>query len=456
MGLFKSSKKVGLFADVIRCDESDHLIWKWHPDGTEAGTHGREYAIRFGSKLRVREGEVAVFAYKQSGSVFNDYIVGPFEDTLHTKNIPVIGAIIASFWGGDTPFQAEVYFINTAKNIQIKFGVPFFDICDERFPDFTVPVAVRGSINFKIEDYREFVKIYRLENFTLSDFSARIRDSAVRCVKNVVTNVPAVHGIPVIQIERRISAINEIVELNISERLSDDFGVTVTGVDITAIEIDKSSAGYRGLMAVTRDVTAATAEAKAEADIATIKARAEADNEDYLERKRMEREADAYDRTMKTRSENITAYSVGESTKVGVAGAAALGDMGASGATSVDVGGASFNPAGMMAGMAIGSVVAESVAGTMRTAMSGASVPPAAPAAALAPAVAVPPPIPTVAFHVAKDGAATGPFDMATLSAMAARGDLRGDMLVWRAGMPAWARADSVSELAGLFPPPII
>ena len=109
-----------------------------------------------------------------------------------------------------------------------------------------------------------------------------------------------------------------------------------------------------------------------------------------------------------------------------------------------------------MAGMAIGSVVAESVAGTMRTAMSGASVPPAAPAAAPAPAAAVPPSIPTVAFHVAKDGAATGPFDMATLSAMAARGDLRGDMLVWRAGMPAWARADSVSELAGLFPPPII
>ena len=452
MGLFKNNKKVGLLADVIRCDESDHLIWKWHPDGSEAGEHKREYAIRFGSKLRVREGEVAVFAYKQPGKVFNDYIVGPFEETLHTKNIPVIGALIDSFWGGDTPFQAEVFFINTAKNVQVKFGVPFFDVCDERFPDFTVPVAVRGSVNFKIEDYREFVKIYRLENFTLADFSARIRDAVTRYVKNVVTNVPAVHGIPVVQLERRISAINEIVELNLSERLMTDFGVTVTGVDVTALEIDKSSSGYRGLMAVTRDIAGATAEASAEAQIASIRARTAADNEDYLERKRMEREAEAYDRKMKTRSENIGAYSVGENTKVGVAGAIALGEMGASGAGNVNIGGSSFNPAGMVAGMAIGSAVAESVSGTIRTAMSGATVPPVAPA----PSAAVPPPIPTVSFHVAKDGAATGPFDMTTLTSMVAAGTLRGDTMVWRAGMPSWVRADSVSELAGLFPPPII
>ncbi len=451
MGLFKSSKKIGV-ADVIRCDESEHLIWKWHPDGTVAGESEREYAIRFGSKLRVREGEVAVFVYKQKGKVFNDYIPGPFEETLHTKNLPIIGALIDSFWGGDTPFQAEVFFINTAKNVQTKFGVPFFDVCDERFPDFAVPVAVRGSINFKIEDYKEFVKIYRLENLTVSGFSTKVRDATIRYVKNVVTNIPAIHKIPVIQLERRITAINQVVELNLMERLKNDFGVTVTGVDITAVELDKSSSGYCELMSVTRDIAGATAEAKADAEIETIRARADADNEDYLERKRLDREADAYDRKMKTRTENIAAYAMEERARVGVAGSVALGEMGASGAGRVDVGGASFSPAGIVAGMAIGSAVAEGVSGTIRTAMSGGSVPPSAPA----PSASVPPPIPTVSFHVARDGAASGPFDMVTLSSMVASGALKADTLVWRSGMPAWARADSVSELAGLFPPPIV
>ena len=35
-------------------------------------------------------------------------------------------------------------------------GVPYFDVFDPRFDDFGVPTAVRGAINFKIADYREF------------------------------------------------------------------------------------------------------------------------------------------------------------------------------------------------------------------------------------------------------------------------------------------------------------
>ncbi|MBQ2793824.1 MAG: DUF4339 domain-containing protein [Clostridia bacterium] len=62
----------------------------------------------------------------------------------------------------------------------------------------------------------------------------------------------------------------------------------------------------------------------------------------------------------------------------------------------------------------------------------------------------------TAGAVVVADGAAVGPFDMATLSAMAASGTLKAETLVWRAGMPAWARADSIAELCGLFPPPIV
>ena len=67
MGLFGfGSSKEGGFMDVIRCDESnDYLIWKWSPDPSGAPTK-KENAIRYGSSLRVKDGEVAVFVYKQS------------------------------------------------------------------------------------------------------------------------------------------------------------------------------------------------------------------------------------------------------------------------------------------------------------------------------------------------------------------------------------------------------
>ena len=77
-----------------------------------------------------------------------DFIEGPFDQILKTANLPVLASIVGLAYEGGTPFQAEVYFINLAKIIQVKFGVPFFDVYDPRFADFGVPVAVRGTGRF--------------------------------------------------------------------------------------------------------------------------------------------------------------------------------------------------------------------------------------------------------------------------------------------------------------------
>ena len=74
MGLFGNTPKAGGFMDVIRCDEPSYLIWKWHPKGSEPGNNNRENAIRWGSSLRVKDGEVAVFVYNQPNGFKEDFI----------------------------------------------------------------------------------------------------------------------------------------------------------------------------------------------------------------------------------------------------------------------------------------------------------------------------------------------------------------------------------------------
>ena len=427
---FFNKSKTGGFMDEIRCDESSYLIWKWHPAGSQQGNNNRENAIRWGSSLRVKDGEVAVFVYKQKNGTMQDYIVGPFDQTIKTANFPVLASIIGLAYDGGTPFQAEVYFINLAKIIQVKFGVPFFDVYDPRFADFGVPVAVRGTVSFGISDYKEFIKLHRLNNFNLDDFQRQIRDAVTRYVKDTVANAPAVNNIPLVQIETKTSQINDVIEYDISERLKENFGVTVSGVDIGTIEIDKSSEGYRQLMAVTKDVTAA---------------RIQAETQDYMERLRIQREEGQYAMHKQTQSANIGAFQVEKQAEVGVAGANALGQMGANGAGSVDLGGngGGFNPAAMMAGMAVGGAVGQNMAGIMNNAMSGTSQP--------LQNNMTPPPIPTVAYHIAVNGQATGPFDIATLTQMANTGQITADSLVWKNGMAEWAKAETVDELKSMF-----
>lgn len=448
MALFDRNNRKGGFMDEIRCDEPSYLIWKWHPSGVQSGQTVRENSIRWGSSLRVKDGEVAVFVYKQKDGTMQDFIVGPYDQTIKTANFPVLASIIGLAYEGGTPFQAEVYFINLARIIQVKFGVPFFDVYDPRFDDFGVPVAVRGTVSFGISDYREFIKLHRLSNFDLDDFQRQIRDAVSRYVKDAVANAPAAHNIPLVQIETKTAIINDAVEYDISERLKETFGVVVSGVDIGSIEIDKSSDGYRQLMSVTKDIAGATTKAEAEAKIRDIEQKQRIEAADYEERLRIAREEGAYAQHMHTRTANIGAYQVEKQAEVGVAGAEALGQMGANGAGTIDIGGdggsgMGFNPAAMMASMAVGGVVGQNIAGVMGNAMSGMSQ-------AGQPGM-IPPPIPVVAYHVAVNGQATGPYNLQVLQQMISGGQLTADSLVWKNGMAEWAKAGTVDELKGLF-----
>lgn len=440
MGLFsrfkKPKKSGGLGADLIECGEKNYLIWKWHPNMYKEGTLKREDMIRTSSVLHVKSGEVAVFVYKQKKKgIFEDYIVGPYEETLKTKNFPVLEKIIGAWYEGDTPFRAEVYFINLAQAIQINFAVPYFDIVDPRHPDFSVPVAVRGTMTFNIQDYENFAKLNRLMTFELVAFKKMIFDSVARFVKGEVAKAPAENDISLISIESKLDLINESVEIKLKDKMAETFGINVTGFDISAIELDKSSDAYQELKRITKDI---------DKDI-TIK-KADIDLKNYEESLRIQREEGQYAQRMATKQTNLGAYQTEVSGTVGVASAEALGKMGENGVGNINLGNgfdSTFNPMTMMAGISLGNAIGQKMVGTLNTALS-----PETPGS-------VPPPVPTIKYFVAKDGKAIGPFDLETLKSMISIGELNQETLIWKDGMPEWKAAKTDKELSKLFPPKV-
>jgi len=447
MALF--GKKEGGLMDVIRCDEQSYLIWKWRPAGADANESKKENAIRWGSSLRVKDGEVAVFVYKQKDGAMQDFIEGPFDETIKTANFPVLSSIVGVAFGGGTPFQAEIYFINLAGITQTKFGVPYFDVFDPRFLDFAVPVAVRGTISFKITDYKAFIKLHRLINFDLEAFKEQIEDAVKKYVKGVVTNIPQENGIPVMQLERKILQVNEIVENYLKPRLQNDFGVIVSALDIGTIEADKESEGYQRLREVTQDVAGVTTKAQAAVNIQNMQDMQAINADNMAATLQAQREELQHAQRMKTDSENFAVHQLNQQAGVVRAGATALGQMGAGGAINMGAGGG-FNPAGVMTGIAMGGALGGQMAGMMNNMMQGMNTP-------SAPGTAPPPP-PVVKYNIAVNGQSTGPFDMNALAQMVQSGQLTRQSHVWKQGMSGWAAAGTVQELAVLFtqntPPP--
>jgi membrane protease subunit (stomatin/prohibitin family) len=76
--------------------------------------------FRLGSQLIVRESQAAVFF--RDGQALD--ILGPGRHTISTANIPLLVSLISIPFGGETPFKAEVYFVNMKDFLDQKWGTP--------------------------------------------------------------------------------------------------------------------------------------------------------------------------------------------------------------------------------------------------------------------------------------------------------------------------------------------
>ena len=346
-----------------------------------------------------------------------------------------MSSIIGLWYEGDTPFQAEIYFINLAQVIQTKFVIPYFEVPDSKFPEFTIPVSAFGTLTFKITDYKDFIKKHRLDNFDFETFKSQIIDSIKRCVKDAISNAPAECNISVLQIGTKIDLISQKAEFNIADKLEDVFGVTVNSFDIGNIDLDGSSEGYIELKRITKDITARIAQEKTTADV-----------ENYSENLRIQREEGQYSMHKKTQQENLDAFKVEKQTEVGVAGAQALGKMGENGSGNINVGtgNAGFNPVSLMAGLALGKTIGQNISSTLNDSM-----------APFQGNASLPPNVPTQLFYIVENGKAIGPFDVKTLDTFISSGRFNAETLVWKQGMQNWEKAGSVQDFNGLFPPAI-
>ena len=86
--------------NVIKHEASDDSIFVWKFPSDQ---------IKLGSQLIVNEGQQAIFV--KGGQALDCFDPGTY--TLSTGNIPLIDKLINLPFGGDTPFSAEVWFVNT-------------------------------------------------------------------------------------------------------------------------------------------------------------------------------------------------------------------------------------------------------------------------------------------------------------------------------------------------------
>ena len=143
MGLFDFI--FGEFIDVIDWtdDTQNTMVYRFPRYGNE---------IKYGAKLIVRESQQAIFV--NEGEIAD--ILGPGSYELETKNLPILTKLQHWDHGFNSPFKAEVYFVNTKRFINLKWGTK--NPVMLRDPEFgMVRLRAFGTYTIRVTDPQKFL-----------------------------------------------------------------------------------------------------------------------------------------------------------------------------------------------------------------------------------------------------------------------------------------------------------
>ncbi|WP_128514253.1 SPFH domain-containing protein [Tabrizicola thermarum] len=355
----------GEFIDVISWldDTRDTMVWRFDRRGQ---------AIKYGAKLTVREGQAAVFIHEgQLADVFQ-----PGLYMLETNNMPILTTLQHWDHGFQSPFKSEVYFVNTTRFNDQKWGTK--NPIMARDPEFG-PVRLRafGTYAMRVSDPGKFLtEIVGTDGeFTSDEISFQIRNIIVQEASQVLAKA----GIPVLDMAANLADLGKVIANAIAPKVA-EYGLSIPEFYIENIslpeEVEKAL-DKRTSMGVVGDLNR------------------------YMQ------------------------YNAAESmSQPGSAMGSAMG-------------------AGM--GMGMGASMAQNMGPW--GAQPGAA------------AATTPPPLPPATgkvWHLAVDGATSGPFTESDLARLAGEGRLTRATMVWTPGQDGWKMA-AETELARLLdqvPPP--
>ena len=518
MGLFEFRKKnEGGLMDTIRCDEKDFLIWKWRPEGQDVNSTNKENAIRTGSSLNVRPGQAAVFLYQQQEGEF-DVIKGPYNSIIKTENMPILAGIIGAAYAGGTPFQAEVYFFNLARGMEIPFTIPYFRIvpAEPEYKAYDIRVAVKGALRFEVPIQKEYIKqmfeTWGGSDTTLQEFQDKLKSLLTQEVTQIITNAPKQTGIFVMHFNQLIGELGGYILARLQQKIANYFGVLATDLTISEIRYDEESESYTRLKRITEDQAhlfnieqeknallsyeIQRETMRTDADVRNASAQRMMDiqldhQEDLMARMRQESQFAQHQQTMTaahqaelmneaaanraniatdtaahrsnlmSESQYIGTHQINVQADVMKTGLSNLGQMG-----TMNLGGGDgqMNPAGMMTGMIMGTAVAGQMGQMMNNmgAQINQNFQQQQTAGMTPPPMpqqmgATPPPIPNanpIMFYVAINGQQHGPYHINQLVQYVQAGQINCATLAWCEGMAAWTPMAQIPALSALFQTP--
>lgn len=210
--------------DLVKWDGTPNIFaWKYPSQSLSTWT-----------QLIVNESQEA---YLVRGGVYD----GPFtagRHTLTTENIPGLTALIGIPFGGRTPFTAEVWYVNTVANLDIRWGTPDpIQLQDPKY-QLMLPVRAFGQYGVRIVDSKKFLNrlVGTLPSFDAATLAEYFRGIFIMRIKTEIANAIVKNGQSVLEISTQLESLSDLLRQALTPDLA-TYGINLSQFTINSISV---------------------------------------------------------------------------------------------------------------------------------------------------------------------------------------------------------------------------
>ena len=137
---------------------------------------------------------------------------------------------------------------------RIEIVIPYFDVVDSRFPKYGVPVSVRSSVSYIINDIGHYQELSKSTDYSQPYIEGIIKPIIVDHLKNSVRYAPSKLNVPIPALKGHLFEIENDVMAQIAPMIQALYGIILCLISITDLIIDTESDNYLYLNAITEDM----------------------------------------------------------------------------------------------------------------------------------------------------------------------------------------------------------
>lgn len=220
--------------DVVKCEVNDNeFVYKFPSDN-----------LKIGTQLVVYPAQTAFFV--KGGQICDEFTAGTY--TIKTENIPILNKLINIPFGGNSPFKADIWFVNQISKLDMKWGTTQPIQLEDPKYGIIIPIRAFGQYGIKISNPRVFIETFigNMSSFTADKINDYFKERIIALLSTLITEKMICERVSVLDVNAHLLSMSEFCQTHLTKHFK-TYGVEIIDFSFMSINVSQDDPSFKKL-----------------------------------------------------------------------------------------------------------------------------------------------------------------------------------------------------------------